>query len=277
MKKIVALVLSLVMVLGLATTAFGAGNNGTLYSADGLKTKITEGTDFVYVPAKALSKSVTEGNVAYYTSDTANSGNVWMVVGAADALNTDCILKIGGTEKYVRAVAEADVKYTHTATEYTNVGEKCGQIVSNDPTVKYYTLKDNEGKAVADKFYTTGTGTTNVLLGTAVVAMGEVTVTTVPHEWEEAGYDKDGYCNALKCANCPVTAKLYEAGKVPAGLKSETSGYPVYTEMVVSATAAGTAGDKVNSAETFDAGIAMYVGMSVMAAAGSAVVLKKKD
>ena len=35
--------------------------------------------------------------------------------------------------------------------------------------------------------------------------------------------------------------------------------------------------DKVTSAETFDAGIAMYVGMSVMAAAGSAVVLKKKD
>ena len=35
--------------------------------------------------------------------------------------------------------------------------------------------------------------------------------------------------------------------------------------------------DKVQSADTFDAGIAMYVGMSVMAAAGSAVVLKKKD
>jgi len=36
--------------------------------------------------------------------------------------------------------------------------------------------------------------------------------------------------------------------------------------------------DKVTSAETFDAGIAMYVGMSVMAAAGSAVVIgKKKD
>jgi hypothetical protein len=33
----------------------------------------------------------------------------------------------------------------------------------------------------------------------------------------------------------------------------------------------------VQSAETFDAGIAMYVGMSVMAAAGSAVVRKKKD
>ena len=36
--------------------------------------------------------------------------------------------------------------------------------------------------------------------------------------------------------------------------------------------------DKVQSADTFDAGIAMYVGMSVMAAAGAAVVIgKKKD
>jgi len=35
--------------------------------------------------------------------------------------------------------------------------------------------------------------------------------------------------------------------------------------------------DKVESAETFDAGIAMYVGMSVMAAAGSVVVLKKRE
>ena len=40
----------------------------------------------------------------------------------------------------------------------------------------------------------------------------------------------------------------------------------------------GTSTDKVTSADTFDAGIAMYVGMSVMAAAGSAVVIgKKKD
>ena len=35
--------------------------------------------------------------------------------------------------------------------------------------------------------------------------------------------------------------------------------------------------DKVTSADTFDAGIAMYVGMSVMAAAGSVVVLKKRE
>ena len=54
-------------------------------------------------------------------------------------------------------------------------------------------------------------------------------------------------------------------------------------KLYVAKTAAGSAvvtpsTDKVTSAATFDAGIAMYVGMSVMAAAGSAVVIgKKKD
>ena len=57
-------------------------------------------------------------------------------------------------------------------------------------------------------------------------------------------------------------------------LSSSTSGLlPSGTTVVTPST------DKtVTSAETFDAGIAMYVGMSVMAAAGSAVVIgKKKD
>ena len=252
-----------------------SSNKGTLYTADGLKTKQAEATDFVYVPAKALSKSVTTGNVAYYTSATAGIGNVWMVVGAADAVNTDSILKIGGTEKYVRAVAADDVYYVATATAYTNIGEKCGQIVDDGFGTKYYTLKDNEGKAI-DGYFVEGTQG-NVLLGTAVVGMATANPTIVDHVWKEAAYDKDGYCNALKCENCPATAKLYKPGTVPAGVVSEASGYPVYELMVVKAPAAPST-DKVQSAETFDAGIAMYVGMSVMAAAGSAVVIgKKKD
>ena len=259
---------------GTLSDMVSGGNKGTLYSADGLKTVQTTGDDFVYVPAKALSKSVTTGNVAHYFSATAGAGNVWMVVGAADAVNTDSILKIGGTEKYVRAVDADDVKYTATATEYKNIGEKCGQIVDDGFGTKYYTLKDNEGKAV-DGYFVEG-NQRNVLLGTAVVGMATANPTIVDHVWKEAAYDKDGYCNALKCENCPATAKLYKPGTVPAGVVSEASGYPVYELMVVKAPAAPST-DKVQSAETFDAGIAMYVGMSVMAAAGSAVVLKKRE
>ena len=62
--------------------------------------------------------------------------------------------------------------------------------------------------------------------------------------------------------------------RTPTGADYEQGfgGYLVYVAAVVTPDT-----DKVESAETFDAGIAMYVGMSVMAAAGSAVVLKKKD
>ena len=66
------------------------------------------------------------------------------------------------------------------------------------------------------------------------------------------------------------------------GLWVEKSARSSVTVRPTGGTASDTASDstitdKVTSAGTFDAGIAMYVGMSVMAAAGSAVVLKKKD
>ena len=88
------------------------------------------------------------------------------------------------------------------------------------------------------------------------------------------------------CGICGAQANLYKDGKIPAGSVVDdvlVLGTPATNYNVV-ITSAGTyvpsvpSTDKVTSAETFDAGIAMYVGMSVMAAAGSAVVIgKKKD
>jgi hypothetical protein len=66
-----------------------------------------------------------------------------------------------------------------------------------------------------------------------------------------------------------------------AGNYADTGLNDAYGDDIFVRTASGvgtpTTGTLVESAQTFDAGIAMYVGMSVMAAAGSAVVLKKKD
>ena len=66
------------------------------------------------------------------------------------------------------------------------------------------------------------------------------------------------YAPLAQGADDYVILKATSSGKLPSGTTTPST-------------------DKVQSAETFDAGIAMYVGMSVMAAAGSAVVLKKKD
>ena len=80
---------------------------------------------------------------------------------------------------------------------------------------------------------------------------------------------------------CPVCKKNFKVVDSAAGLTvgsyvATANGYvllgSVYAPVVTPST------DKtVTSAEPFDAGIAMYVGMSVMAAAGSAVVLKKRE
>ena len=83
------------------------------------------------------------------------------------------------------------------------------------------------------------------------------------------------------CTTCLETSTaIYLDTKVPAGVFAWDLAAPDAAYAVVvgaSAPAVDSETEKVESAETFDAGIAMYVGMSVMAAAGSAVVLKKKD
>ena len=92
----------------------------------------------------------------------------------------------------------------------------------------------------------------------------------------------------IECENCEKTFKVVYKTAFDntwvKGVNYETApnvlpaDYYIVLESATSAPVVTPSTDKVTSAETFDAGIAMYVGMSVMAAAGSAVVIgKKKD
>ncbi len=91
----------------------------------------------------------------------------------------------------------------------------------------------------------------------------------------------------IECENCEKTFKVVYKTAFDntwvKGVNYETApgvlptDYYIVLESATSAPVVTPDTDKVQSAETFDAGIAMYVGMSVMAAAGSVVVLKKKD
>ena len=91
-------------------------------------------------------------------------------------------------------------------------------------------------------------------------------------------YDKDYDVVAIKCGECGVVANIYAnyaavpKAEKPFAIALGGGEYYVWTAAVE----APAASDKVESAQTYDAGIAMYVGMSVMAAAGSAVVIGKK-
>ena len=107
-------------------------------------------------------------------------------------------------------------------------------------------------------------------------------------DWDDNDYGETVltkvYCDdcgkEFKFVNAPEADAILTFG-VDKYVDTEVTfgGQPIFVGLgaVADAPAADAEGDKVESAETFDAGIAMYVGMSVMAAAGSAVVLKKKD
>ena len=92
------------------------------------------------------------------------------------------------------------------------------------------------------------------------------------------------YCTVCKDSFSFVVGDLADAVKAfGAGNYADTGLNDANGDDIFVRTASGlvyvpvTPDTKVESADTFDAGIAMYVGMSVMAAAGSAVVLKKRE
>ena len=114
--------------------------------------------------------------------------------------------------------------------------------------------------------------------------------TTVAHKFEKKNvtFDAKGEPVSVKCSNCPLTFKVvkttdldkdlaatdYESNTIVDGA-SVMTGYSVVLKNPGSTTGT-TSGSKVDSAKTFDAGIALYVGMSISAVAGSAVVIGKK-
>lgn len=352
MKKIVALVLSLVMVLGLATTAFAATvaeNKAEALDA----TFSARGWDFTLVEEdKADEKDQTfatytitavakkDGVEAWWDSaitgvekgddeDVEIDGEDEFVIVAAEDL-ADLVLVDGKkivflakaetynedgwdakAEKVVLPVlpdAEADMKCCTlyawgiaTATFYefedelykaATTGEVfnvAGEVVvAEKATMGIADRVDGDASVTYDELASTLNGADYVYTGHNYAVVGEV------DSYENNGVKK------VSCDICKKEFKFVEApGFVNAAVAafgelnylnvgdmingadydglylsaSETAGAGAGS----SADSDAAAGDKVESAETFDAGIAMYVGMSVMAAAGSAVVLKKKD
>ena len=192
-------------------------------------------------------------------------------------------LVYGAKTVYLTPVAAKLVKYVDTASVLKVVDAEdavCGDfyVANLDEDDVYYVSYNKKGTAVDGTWVAAKNGSVQILVNGKIVNVEALTVPQLGHDWK--GYDAaNGVYTSVKCANCDKVAALY-ANATAAGKKSvNVPGFGWITEAAAGYTAsAGTTSSTVTSAQTFDAGIAMYVGMSVMAAAGSAVVIgKKKD
>ena len=295
MKKIIATVLAMVMALALCTTAF-AITYGDLYEFKAnawTKVDMTGKTITYTSPyeTKQNDKFVS-GTIGYYTiSDGTN--HLYLVEVGANSANYR--LTVDGKQVNLDKVDSiSTITYTLKGTEVSYGGTviKCGDVYptssfvdSNDKALPLYVDEDGD-------YYKAGSSSTYMLVGGKVISVVSATENTdftyIRHAWEIVDSNKaaDGtVTGTAKCTRCGQVATLTsKKGDIPTAAYSEQLPSPVFSKTVWVYWTAGTTtpttpstDNKGNtSPKTFDAGIAMYVGMALTSVAGSAVVIGKK-
>ena len=284
MKKIIATVLAMVMALALCTTAFAADNydlylanstniSGKVIAANGA---VAEKTNKTITITAAASYSDGTGNLEYLTD-----ADSVIYVKTTTPTVADYAVTVTGKKDILFYVTKVDAApmYAASAKAFTDFGYKCGQVVNNDNS-KYYEITTG---ADAGKVYkATDNGTLSVLVDGKLVKLDNTAAAAVKeHNWSvSASKVENGKVIPTEavCGICgSKSTAIYETGKAPAGSKVETlngvTGYVVVPNGTSTTPSTGTTN---KSPKTFDAGIAMYVGMALTSVAGSAVVIGKK-
>ena len=269
MKKIIATVLAMVMALALCTTAFAASAVVYAKAYDNKGKDITD----VHEGFKVESISATKSNAAGYLVTCTEAGTPsWGYKIAATA--ADYTLKLtadGRAPLYLKDAPNSTLNYDNTAKLFTNVGDKCEQL-DKDPNGTYYSYTNDDGKTT----YYAKDGSTNVLVDGKLVAVTALSEGLTKHQWKVASYAKDDTVATYKCKECGTVATVYktvEAAEAAGATMTDVEGGYVIGWVNGKTT---TDTDTTTSPKTFDAGIAMYVGMALTSVAGSAVVIGKK-
>ena len=247
-------------------------NNLYLQSTDGSAITVAP-ADLAYHKAVAPKYNKTTaaleaaGNVAYFTTTAVDFAGVYVTVSTLGEADVVVYKDAAGKNVYMY-LDEIETPYYKEGVSFVNFGEDCGQTTYDaDKDVKYFTIKGLDFGVYAE----VETSTDYLMVGGKMVPVAFVTNHKVAHT---PVYEiKNGKVLSIECGACGLKAvEAPNALSVPKGITAFDGNWywPVAGVSTPST-------DKVQSAETFDAGIAMYVGMSVMAAAGSVVVLKKKD
>ena len=272
MKKIIATVLAMVMALALCTTAFAAVQTYDFYDAKtGVATPNSADLELEYHAAKTTSTGATNRMaVAYYTIKDTDGTNKLVV---CDADEATYIVKYHDSSKIAMYVKSANPEYDFNGKAYTDFGTKCGQFdkgTTYSADDKFYTAVVNKAGDVK-LFVGVASSEIQLLVDGKLVAvdeLGKLSEKVVQHVWVV-----DRNAMTAKCSTCGATAKLYKTVAECGTNDYEQVAVDLYA-VVDTKTTPST--DTNTSPKTFDAGIAMYVGMALTSVAGSALVIGKK-
>ena len=287
MKKIIATVLAMVMALALCTTAFAAEKTYEVYNAEtGAEVSTQADATLTYVPASKTNKTI-----AYYTLNNEIVADAEAGITAAanqfankkyvstTAADAELVLKYSGKTSVVMYLEEVTtVNYKDgEATAYTNIGTKCGQYkldtaAGETKDTKFYTAT-NPVTGKVELFKAATTGRYDLLVGGKVVACDFIDLldeAVLAHNWMV-----DTEKMVAKCIDCGATGKVYKTFvEVPNGVTpDQVQGMFVVADKTASA---DNKTDSNKSPKTFDAGIAMYVGMALTSVPRYARVNGKK-
>ena len=256
MKKIIATVLAMVMALALCTTAFAA----TTYKVG--ENEVVEKTAANYV-TRYVDKTTGDVYVTDANGDQAliiNDVESEIMVSLASAENN--YGKYSITAKAVEAPDAAD--------------QKCGDVINEELYVANGVYYD----AVEYDEDDTKLVWLNVDGSVVCAKACSLVLSDVVNHTLVAVYGDDGKVTGFTCSKCDATlaytktkSEALKSGKL---FDTKEVGTTTYYVMYAAAATAPTTDGKADSPKTFDAGIAMYVGMALTSVAGSAVVIGKK-
>ena len=294
MKKIIATVLAMVMALALCTTAFAATKTAFGDANNGIPTYDSKYSYELKAAVAAYDKNVGTFQVFKTDADTKAVTNEGMFVKVTKE-QAEKILVVGNTITYLATSTTFGTAYADKGAAATTVDtlKNCGDVKAEDG-VTLYNVGSKLYKAIEG-------GNKTLLVGDLLVKVSEATEKTTDNEQGDFTAKHHSYkADTTTVAGTPTVTKVYcdtckksfefvvgtatdaaakfgidNYERITAEGYDNTDAKSIYVKV-----GSGTPDDgKTNtttSPKTFDAGIAMYVGMALTSVAGSAVVIGKK-